>query len=119
MKATKADSQEIGTNTGGYNTTNAWYQPAPCSCAYQGSGTARFLTALGMGSSSGDLYWLTGLCGVALNSVDPMLPLKTENIGWNLISGGAPKSIVYGPGYTITAPATMPKPTYASGSKPA
>ena len=63
-----------------------------------------------MGSNRGALYWLTSQCEVNLATVDPALPLKSSNIGWNLISGGALKSIVYAPGYTITAPTTMPTP---------
>ncbi|KAF6229701.1 hypothetical protein HO173_011347 [Letharia columbiana] len=42
------------------------------------------------------------------------LELKSENIGWNLISGGAPaKAIDYGQGSSATVPNTMPTPCYA------
>ena len=47
-------------------------------------------------------------------SVDPNLELKSENIGWNQISGGPPpsKSIDYGDGNKATVPTKMPEPCY-------
>lgn len=52
-----------------------------------------------------------------LNAVDPVLELKAEIIGWNLINGGAPaKAIDYGQGYSATVPNTMPTPCYAGDS---
>lgn len=80
----------------------------PCSCGYQGSGTAAFYEALG--AKGGTLFWVSSTCQSNLQYVDPMLELKTENIGWNLISGGQPpsKTIDYGQGYTATVPTKMP-----------
>ena len=74
-------NSKTGSGTGGYNISNPWYEPAPCACGYQGSGTARFFQTLGMSYNKGSLYWIMEICDVLLNSVDPMLPLKTENIG--------------------------------------
>ena len=51
-------------------------------------------------------------------NVAPGMPLTTkQNIGWNAIAGGAPKSIVYGPSLTITAPSNIPTTLcYSDGS---
>lgn len=102
------------TNTGGYTTDNEYYNPMPCACGFQGSGTAAFYEALG--ATSANLEWVSSQCDVNLNAVDPVLDLTSENIGWNLISGGAPaKSIDYGQGYTVSVPSKMPDPCYAGG----
>lgn len=84
----------------------------PCACGYQGSGTAAFYEALG--ADRGSLYWVSSQCQVNLMYVDPALKLSTENIGWNLISGGQPpsKTIDYGQGYKATVPSKMPAPCY-------
>ena len=83
----------------------------PCACGYQGSGTKAFYEALG--ADAGSLYWVSSTCEANLQSVDPNLELKSENIGWNQMSGGPPsKSIDYGQGYTVAVPTKMPKPCY-------
>ena len=78
----------------------------PCACGYQGTGTANFYKALGVTSS--DLAKIAAACPVMLVNVAPGLPLTEHNIGWNAIIGGPPKSIVYGPSYTVTAPSSIP-----------
>ena len=79
----------------------------PCACGYQGTGTANFYKALGISSSN--LESIVGYCAQMLVNVAPGLPLTTkQNIGWNAIVGGPPKSIVYSPSLTITAPSSIP-----------
>lgn len=63
------------------------YEPGQCACGYQGSGTAAFYEALG--ANKGYISWVIGNCEALLSAVDPVLKLTSENIGWNLISGGS------------------------------
>ena len=89
-----------------------YYNPMPCACGFQGSGTAAFYEALK--ADRGTLYWVSSQCEDNLAAVDPAKELKAENIGWNLINGGPPtKSIDYGQGYTVPVPTEMPDPCYA------
>lgn len=97
-------------NTGGYTTSSTWYQPLPCCCGYQCSGTAAFFEA--NNAYEATIVWIAAQCAVNLISVDPVLELSTANIGWNLISGGPPSSIDYGQGHTVTMPKSLPTPCY-------
>ncbi len=47
-------------------------------------------------------------CATLLLNVAEGLELTEENIGWNAIAGGAPKSIVFDASNTITAPSSLP-----------
>lgn len=94
-------------NSGGLESPSpVSFNAFPCACGYQGTGTANFYTALGVTSS--DLTQIFAGCREMLLNVAPGLPLTEANIGWNAISGGPPKSIVYGPSCTITAPTSIP-----------
>ena len=88
----------------------------PCACGYQGTGTANFYKALGI--SSTNLATVASYCEEMLVNIAPGMPLTTDqNIGWNAIVGGPPKSIVYGPSLTISAPTSMPTALcYSDGS---
>ena len=98
-------------NTGGYVPKDGLYTPLPCACGYQGSGTKNFYEALGANTREIGLVALS--CEQNLQTVDPVLPLTEENIGWNKISGGKPaKSIDYGQGFIVTVPEKLPKPCY-------
>lgn len=97
-------------NTGGYTTSSTLYQPLPCCCGYQCSGTAAFFEA--NNAYEATIVWIAAQCAVNLISVDPVLELSTANIGWNLISGGPPSSIDYGQGHTVTMPKSLPTPCY-------
>lgn len=104
--------QQDWSNTGGYTTSSTWYLPLPCCCGYQCSGTAAFYAA--NDAAGGLLFYIAAQCAINLQSVDPVLKLTSDNIGWNLISGGPPpsKSIDYGQGYTIQMPTALPTPCY-------
>lgn len=94
------------TNKGGLTIDQTIYQPFPCACGFQGSGTAAFYKALGI--DSGDLYNVVGSCEEILLNIDPALPKTEANIGWNAINGGKPTQIVYSNEFTLTPPASLP-----------
>ena len=84
------------------------YYPTPCACGHKGTGTEAFYKALGVDSDR--LITVLSTCKNMLLNIDPSLPKKAQYLGWNAISGGKPASIVYGDGYTLTAPTADPTP---------
>lgn len=94
------------TNSGGLQLPDQDTLALPCACGHQGSGTASFYSSLTFNNQT--MQSIAASCAMLLLNVAEGLDVTTENIGWNLISGGAPKSIVFDASNTITAPKSLP-----------
>ena len=78
----------------------------PCACGHQGSGTANFYKQLSFKPQT--MQWIAARCAILLLNVAEGMDVTAENVGWNAIAGGAPKTIVYDESNTITAPNSLP-----------
>lgn len=92
--------------SGGLQLTDQDDLAMPCACGHQGSGTANFYATLTFLPQT--MEWIALNCAALLLNVAEGMELKSENIGWNAIAGGAPKTIVYDASNTITAPNSLP-----------
>lgn len=102
------------TNSGGLQLPDQDTLALPCACGHQGSGTANFYSTLHFNSQT--MQSIASECEMLLLNVAEGLDVTTENIGWNAISGGAPKSIVFDSSNTITAPNNLPTQACSIGS---
>ena len=93
-------------DSGGLQLTDQSDLAMPCACGHQGTGTANFYKQLSFAPQT--MAWIAENCAILLLNVAEGMDVTAENIGWNAIAGGAPKTIVYDESNTITAPNSLP-----------
>lgn len=103
------------TNSGGLQLADQDDLAMPCACGHQGTGTENFYANLHFKPQT--MKWIATACEMLLLNVAEGMELTEQNIGWNAIAGGAPKTIVFDASNTITAPSTLLTQVCSIGDK--